>query len=160
MEGTGKGTGHHSAGGGGVVARFEDDGRDVGRGDNDGTAGFRDATTTAVEEGNSSRDGGGGVVARYEDNGRDVGQGDDDATAQDAEDSTVAAGERGGGSDGGGGEAARLGDSGDAAEEGGSDSDGGEVTPPPLPPPVLRYPSVQVRARVPMNPFPIDLPET
>ena len=94
-EGTGTRSGHHSARGGGVVARFEDDGRDVGQGDVDGTAGFRDATTTAAEEGNSSRDGGGGVIARYEDNGRDVGRGDDDATTQDGEGNPVAAGGRG-----------------------------------------------------------------
>ena len=80
-EGTGTGTRHHSAGGGGFVERFEDDGQDVGQGNEDGTAGFRDATTTAAEEGNSSRNGGGGVVARYEDDGQDVRRGDDDATA-------------------------------------------------------------------------------
>ena len=35
-----------------------------------------------------------------------------------------------------------------------------EVTPPPLPQPAVRYTTVQVRARVPMNPVPIDLLET
>ena len=35
-----------------------------------------------------------------------------------------------------------------------------KFTPPPLPQPVLRNTTVQVRAWFPMNPVPIDLPET
>ena len=45
-EGKGTGSGHHSARGGGVVARFEDDGRDVGRGDDDAIAQDAEAMTT------------------------------------------------------------------------------------------------------------------
>ena len=35
-----------------------------------------------------------------------------------------------------------------------------EVTPPPLPLPVIRYPTVQMSARVPVDPVSADLPET
>ena len=75
MAGARTGSGDHSDGGGGVVARFGDDGRDVGRGDDndDGTYRNNKVTTDAAEEGSSDRDRGGGVVARYGDNGQNVG---------------------------------------------------------------------------------------
>ena len=54
-------------GGGGVVARYGDDGQDVGRGDNDATERDDEGTTDAAEEGCSGSNGGGGDVARLGD---------------------------------------------------------------------------------------------
>ena len=56
-EGTGTGSGHNSARGGGVVARFEDDGQDVGRGDDDATAQDAKGSTVLAEEGGGGSDG-------------------------------------------------------------------------------------------------------
>ena len=104
-------------GGGGVVARYGDNGRDVGQGDDDATERDEEGTTDAAEEGcsgsdggggdvarlgddgdaaeegSSGSDGGGGVVARLGDDGRDVGRGGEDKTTQDDDKNTDAAAE-------------------------------------------------------------------
>ena len=56
-------------GGGGVVARYGDDGQDVGQGDKDATERDDEGTTDAAEEGCSGSDGGVGDVARLGDDG-------------------------------------------------------------------------------------------
>ena len=104
-------------GGGGVVACYGDDGRKVGRGDDDtpvrtdedntdaaeeGSRGFDvgggDVARLgddgdAAEEGRSGSDGGGGVVACFGDDGRDVGRGDDNETTRNNDNKTDAAAE-------------------------------------------------------------------
>ena len=74
------GSGDHNERGGGVLARFGDNGRDVGGGDNNETKRNDKDTTDAAEEGSSGRNGGGGVVARFGDDGQDVGRGDNNET--------------------------------------------------------------------------------
>ena len=68
-EGTGTGLGRGDTGGGGEDKRYEDDGRDVGRGDNDRATGPCDESLIATAGRGSRRDGGGGVVASSADDG-------------------------------------------------------------------------------------------
>ena len=82
-EGTGTGLGRGDAGGGGEDKRYEDNGRDVWRDDDDGATGPSDDSPTATAGRGSRRDGGGGVVASSADDGRDVGRSDDAKATQD-----------------------------------------------------------------------------
>ena len=124
-EGT-AGHGRNIAGGGGDAKRYGNDGRDVGRDEDDGATGpRRRQTTDTAKAGRGGRqDGGGGVVARSTDVGRDVRRRDDAEATAVGPDHKIAKGEGDGESAGGRRGPSRPRDGGDAEEAEGSGGTG------------------------------------